>query len=109
MMRCAASWSSAWPSSPGSLNAIRVLLAGNDRHGPTFEDWATVARQQLEVIDQRVSELNHLKTAIEQCLACGCQKPQRCALRRQGLTFADLLHTADAAVTSRLVLEETLT
>jgi MerR family redox-sensitive transcriptional activator SoxR len=63
-----------------SLNAIRALLAGNDCHGPTFDDWARVARQQLEVIDQRVSELNHLKTAIEECLACGCQQPQRCAL-----------------------------
>ena len=37
-----------------SLNAIRALLAGNDHHGPTFDDWARVARQQLEVIDQRV-------------------------------------------------------
>jgi len=64
-----------------SLKAIRALLAGNDHHhGPTFDDWAQVARQQLEVIDQRVSELNHLKAAIEKCLACGCQQPQRCRL-----------------------------
>lgn len=63
-----------------SLNAIRALLAVNDHHGPTFDDWARVARQQLEVIDQRVSELNHLKATIEECLACGCQQPQRCRL-----------------------------
>ncbi|HTW01931.1 MAG TPA: MerR family transcriptional regulator [Streptosporangiaceae bacterium] len=63
-----------------SLNAIRALLAGNDQHGPTFDDWAQVARQQLEVIDQRVNELNDLKAAIEECLACGCQQPQRCRL-----------------------------
>jgi MerR family transcriptional regulator, redox-sensitive transcriptional activator SoxR len=63
-----------------SLNAIRALLAGNDRQGPTFDDWARVARQQLEVIDQRVSELNELKAAIEECLACGCQQPKRCTL-----------------------------
>jgi hypothetical protein len=30
-----------------------------------------VAGQQLEVIDQRVSELNHLKAAIEECPAYG--------------------------------------
>jgi MerR family transcriptional regulator, redox-sensitive transcriptional activator SoxR len=63
-----------------SLNAIRALLAASDHQGPTFDDWARVARQQLEVIDQRVSELNRLKTAIEECLACGCQQPQRCRL-----------------------------
>ncbi len=63
-----------------SLNAIRLLLDSDDHHGPTFDDWARVAREQLEVIDQRVSELNHLKAAIEECLACGCQQPQRCRL-----------------------------
>ena len=63
-----------------SLNAIRGLLAGNDHHGPTFDDWARVARQQLEVIDQRVDELNHLRAAIEECLACGCQQAQHCRL-----------------------------
>jgi len=63
-----------------SLNAIRALLAGNDHRGLTFDDWAQIAHQQLEVIDQRVSELNHLKAAIEECLACGCQQPQRCRL-----------------------------
>jgi MerR family transcriptional regulator, redox-sensitive transcriptional activator SoxR len=63
-----------------SLNAIRALLADDNHHGPTFDDWARVARQQLEVIDQRVSELNELKATIEECLACGCQQPQRCKL-----------------------------
>jgi MerR family transcriptional regulator, redox-sensitive transcriptional activator SoxR len=65
-----------------SLNAIRALLAGDDQHGPTFDDWARVAREQLAVIDRRVSELNHLKATIEECLACGCQQPQRCSLLR---------------------------
>lgn len=63
-----------------SLSAIRALLAGGNHHGPDFDDWARVARQQLEVIDQRVSELNELKATIEECLACGCQQPQRCKL-----------------------------
>jgi len=63
-----------------SLNAIRALLAGDDHHSPAFDDWVRVARQQLEVIDQRVSELNNLKAAIEACLACGCQQPRRCRL-----------------------------
>jgi MerR family transcriptional regulator, redox-sensitive transcriptional activator SoxR len=63
-----------------SLNAIRALLAGNDHPGPSFDDWARVARQQLEVIDQRVRELNDLRSTIEECLACGCQQPQRCRL-----------------------------
>jgi MerR family redox-sensitive transcriptional activator SoxR len=62
------------------LNAIRALPAGNDQHGPAFGDWARVARQQLEAIDQCVSELNHLRATIEECLACGCQQPQRCRL-----------------------------
>jgi MerR family transcriptional regulator, redox-sensitive transcriptional activator SoxR len=63
-----------------SLNAIRALLAGSDHHSPTFDDWARVARQQLEVIDQRVNELHDLKATIEACLACGCQQPERCTL-----------------------------
>jgi MerR family transcriptional regulator, redox-sensitive transcriptional activator SoxR len=63
-----------------SLSAIGGLLAGDDGPGPTFDHWARVARRQLEVIDQRVSEFKHLKAAIEECLACGCQQPQRCGL-----------------------------
>ena len=63
-----------------SLNTIRALLAGAGYHSPAFDDWARVARQQLEVIARGVSELNNLKAAIEACLACGCQQPRRCSL-----------------------------
>ncbi|MGH3278713.1 MAG: MerR family DNA-binding protein [Trebonia sp.] len=36
-----------------SLNAIRGLPADNDHQGPAFAGWARLARQQLEVTDQR--------------------------------------------------------
>jgi hypothetical protein len=45
-----------------------------------LNDCAQLAREQLEVIDQRMSELSQLKAAIEECRACGCQQPQRCRL-----------------------------
>lgn len=44
----------------------RPCVIGNI--GP-LADWAQVARQQLGAIDQRVSELNHLKATT---LGCDC-------------------------------------
>jgi MerR family transcriptional regulator, redox-sensitive transcriptional activator SoxR len=63
-----------------SLDAVGTLLAGHDAHGPTFDDWADIARDQLGVIDQMMSELAALKATIEECLTCGCQHPRRCKL-----------------------------
>lgn len=63
-----------------SLDAVRALLAGHGAQGPTFDDWADIARDQLGVIDQMMSELAQLKATIQECLNCGCQHPRRCKL-----------------------------
>lgn len=63
-----------------ALEDIKALLAGHVDHSPTFIDWATAARDQLVSLDQRITDLEHLKTTIEGCLTCGCQHAQRCKL-----------------------------
>jgi MerR family redox-sensitive transcriptional activator SoxR len=63
-----------------ALTDIKALLARHLDHSPTFTDWAAVARDQLDAIDQRITELEHLKVTIEDCLACGCQHVRRCKL-----------------------------
>lgn len=63
-----------------SLGAIRALLAGHIDHSPTFADWASVARAQLQTIDARIADLARLRDTIEDCLTCGCQHPRRCKL-----------------------------
>jgi MerR family transcriptional regulator, redox-sensitive transcriptional activator SoxR len=63
-----------------SLADIRTLLAGHLDRSPTFTDWATAARDQLAAIDERIADLDQLRTTIEECLACGCQHAKRCRL-----------------------------
>jgi MerR family redox-sensitive transcriptional activator SoxR len=63
-----------------SLDDIRTLLAGHVDQSPTFNDWATAARDQLAAIDRRIADLGHLRATIEECLACGCQSARRCQL-----------------------------
>jgi len=63
-----------------SLEDIRTLLAGHVDQSPTFNDWAAAARDQLAAIDRRIADLGHLRAAIEECLACGCQRARHCQL-----------------------------
>lgn len=63
-----------------SLDDIRTLLAGHVDQSPTFADWADVARDQLNVIEQSITELRQLHDTIEACLECGCQHARRCKL-----------------------------
>jgi MerR family transcriptional regulator, redox-sensitive transcriptional activator SoxR len=63
-----------------SLAEIRTLLAGHGGHSPRFTDWAAAARDQLAAIDRRIADLGHLRSTIEDCLACGCQNARRCQL-----------------------------
>ncbi|MHB1533494.1 MAG: MerR family transcriptional regulator [Acidimicrobiales bacterium] len=63
-----------------SLDDIRTLLAGHVDQSPTFADWAAVAREQLDVIDQSITELRLLRDTMEACLECGCQHARRCKL-----------------------------
>jgi MerR family redox-sensitive transcriptional activator SoxR len=47
---------------------------------PIGNDWARLSRQWTTRIDQRIAELQRLKTGLTGCIGCGCLSLKRCAL-----------------------------
>jgi MerR family redox-sensitive transcriptional activator SoxR len=45
---------------------------------PTDEDWARLTRNWRECIDQRLAELQLLRTGLTECIGCGCLSLERC-------------------------------
>jgi MerR family transcriptional regulator, redox-sensitive transcriptional activator SoxR len=64
-----------------TLEEIAVELAKlpGDR-APTRRDWSRLSAQWTSRIDQRIAELERLKSGLTECIGCGCLSFGRCAL-----------------------------
>jgi MerR family redox-sensitive transcriptional activator SoxR len=47
---------------------------------PTRRDWSRLSGEWLKRIDQRIAELQRLKTGLTRCIGCGCLSIDRCKL-----------------------------
>jgi MerR family redox-sensitive transcriptional activator SoxR len=51
---------------------------------PTRRDWARLSRTWRERIDERIAELQRLRTGLTECIGCGCLSLDRCKLANPG-------------------------
>jgi len=47
---------------------------------PTDSEWETIARVWEVKLDQRIAQLQHLKSTLGQCINCGCLSLKKCQL-----------------------------
>ena len=47
---------------------------------PTRHDWSRLSRQWSVRIDERIAELQRLKSGLTECIGCGCLSLDRCRL-----------------------------
>ncbi|HEY0715262.1 MAG TPA: redox-sensitive transcriptional activator SoxR [Polyangia bacterium] len=57
---------------------------------PTGRDWARLATQWTERIDQRIRELERVREAITNCIGCGCLSLEQCRMANPGDRAAEL-------------------
>jgi MerR family redox-sensitive transcriptional activator SoxR len=64
-----------------SLDEIGTELAKlpADR-APNRRDWSRLSSQWTSRIDERIAELQRLKSGLTECIGCGCLSLDRCAL-----------------------------
>ena len=64
-----------------TLDEIGLELANlpPDR-APNRRDWSRLSGQWTSRIDQRIAELERLKSGLTECIGCGCLSLDRCAL-----------------------------
>jgi len=64
-----------------SLNEIGAALATLPADkAPTRADWTRVARLWQSRLDERIAELERIRTTLTNCIGCGCLSLRRCAL-----------------------------
>jgi len=51
---------------------------------PTRRDWSRLSRQWRLRIDERIAELERLRTGLTECIGCGCLSLERCRLANPG-------------------------
>jgi MerR family transcriptional regulator, redox-sensitive transcriptional activator SoxR len=47
---------------------------------PTRRDWSRLSSEWTARIDQRIAELERLRTGLTECIGCGCLSLDRCRL-----------------------------
>ena len=57
---------------------------------PTRKDWARLSSSWSDRIDQRIAELERLKSGLTECIGCGCLSLDRCKLANPGDRAAGL-------------------
>jgi MerR family transcriptional regulator, redox-sensitive transcriptional activator SoxR len=64
-----------------TLDEIGAALAKlpTDR-APQRDDWSRLSGDWTRRIDQKIAELERLKTGLTQCIGCGCLSIDRCEL-----------------------------
>ena len=50
------------------------------QRAPTGKDWARLSQSWTERIDQRIAELERLRSGLTECIGCGCLSLERCQL-----------------------------
>ena len=64
-----------------SLEEIRAELARLPRNrAPERADWAKLSGSWTTRIEQRIAELERMKTTLSECIGCGCLSLDRCQL-----------------------------
>jgi MerR family redox-sensitive transcriptional activator SoxR len=51
-----------------------------DRRTPTKADWARLSRGWESRLDERIAELERMKTRLTGCIGCGCLSLRTCSL-----------------------------
>ncbi|HEX2087342.1 MAG TPA: redox-sensitive transcriptional activator SoxR [Solirubrobacteraceae bacterium] len=51
---------------------------------PTRRDWSRLSSGWSDRIDERIAELERLKTGLTECIGCGCLSLARCRLANPG-------------------------
>jgi MerR family redox-sensitive transcriptional activator SoxR len=57
-------------------------------HPPTKRDWNRVSATWVRRIDERIAELEVLRSTLESCVGCGCLSLRKCSLYNPGDTAA---------------------
>jgi MerR family transcriptional regulator, redox-sensitive transcriptional activator SoxR len=64
-----------------TLEEIGVELAKLPQgRAPSGRDWARLSATWAARIDERIAELQRLKTGLTECIGCGCLSLDRCAI-----------------------------
>ncbi len=50
------------------------------QRAPTGRDWSRLSRTWTSRIDQRIAELERLRSGLTECIGCGCLSLARCRL-----------------------------
>jgi len=68
-----------------SLDEIAAELAKLPQgRVPTGRDWSRLSATWSARIEERIAELERLKTGLTQCIGCGCLSLDRCQLSNPG-------------------------
>ncbi|HTU28258.1 MAG TPA: redox-sensitive transcriptional activator SoxR [Solirubrobacteraceae bacterium] len=59
--------------------AVELDKLPGDR-APNRRDWSRLSAQWTTRIDQRIAELERLKSGLTECIGCGCLSLDRCTL-----------------------------
>ncbi|MEO5590542.1 MAG: redox-sensitive transcriptional activator SoxR [Gemmatimonadaceae bacterium] len=51
---------------------------------PTGRDWSRLSKTWTSLIDDRIAELERLRSGLTQCIGCGCLSLDKCALANPG-------------------------
>ncbi|NLG76100.1 MAG: redox-sensitive transcriptional activator SoxR [Xanthomonadaceae bacterium] len=62
-----------------TLREVRAELRKLPRHDvPTQADWAKLSSTWKRKIDERIEELQRMRSGLEQCIGCGCLSLKKC-------------------------------
>ena len=69
-----------------SLEEIAAELAKlpADDRAPSGRDWSELSATWKRRLDERIAELERLRTGLTECIGCGCLSLDRCQLANRG-------------------------
>lgn len=64
-----------------SLDEVAIELARLPQGStPSAQDWSKLSKTWSERIDQRIAELERLKSSLSECIGCGCLSLEHCQM-----------------------------